>query len=273
MATSAAASGESTQHSGAVTITALIDRWIYVFMAALFFVTTLAGFVPDSLEKIGAVQAGARPPFPPILHVHAVLMGSWLTLLLVQTTLMATGRNGYHRQLGLIGFVLAPAIVLAGIVLIPRMFGELWFAAHHAPPAIAAQIKEILPFATDILLFQIRVGVLFPIMVGIALYSRRHDVGLHKRLIILATLLPLPAAIDRMHWLPSTLPASPLTIEIYSLLWMAPMLLWDLFRQRKLHRAYVIWFALNLPFIVAAQTLWGSDWWQAAVPRLLGLTA
>ncbi len=30
-------------------VTAIIDRWIYVFMAGLFVVTTLAGFIPDSI--------------------------------------------------------------------------------------------------------------------------------------------------------------------------------------------------------------------------------
>ena len=68
-----------------------MDRWIFVFMAALFFVTALAGFIPDSLMKIAAVKAGERAPFPLVLHVHAVLMGAWLSLLLAQTTLMATG--------------------------------------------------------------------------------------------------------------------------------------------------------------------------------------
>ena len=62
--------------------TNLIDRWIYVFTAASFIGIVLAGFVPDSLGKVAAIQAGQRPPFPLILHVHAVLMGSFLLLLL-----------------------------------------------------------------------------------------------------------------------------------------------------------------------------------------------
>jgi hypothetical protein len=70
-------------------LAALIDRWIFVFMAGLFVVVTLAGFVPSSIVKIAAVEAGQRPPFPLILHIHAVLMGSWLILLLGQTSLMA----------------------------------------------------------------------------------------------------------------------------------------------------------------------------------------
>src|SRR5262245_4473613 len=68
-----------------------IDRWIFVSMAVWFIVVTLTGFVPDSLAKIAAVQAGDRPPFPLVLHLHAVLMASFLLLVLAQTTLMATG--------------------------------------------------------------------------------------------------------------------------------------------------------------------------------------
>ena len=74
-----------------------IDRWIYVGTAASFIVITLTGFIPDSLMKIAAVQAGVRPPFPLVLHLHALLMGSFLVFLLAQTTLMATGRGEIGR--------------------------------------------------------------------------------------------------------------------------------------------------------------------------------
>src|SRR5688572_21729059 len=77
-------------------LAATIDRWIYVFMAGLFMVTVLVGFIPVSLDKIAAVEAGRRPPFPPVLHVHAVLMGTWIALLLTQAGLVATGRRTLH---------------------------------------------------------------------------------------------------------------------------------------------------------------------------------
>src|SRR3954451_21972541 len=94
-----------------------IDRWIYVFTAASFIVIVLTGFIPDSIAKVAAVQSGQRPPFPLVLHMHAVLMASFLLLLLAQTTLMATGRGEWHRRLGIAAFVLAPAIVVVGFVL------------------------------------------------------------------------------------------------------------------------------------------------------------
>ena len=79
-----------------------IDRWIFVFMATWFIALVLAGFIPSSLAKIEMVRSGLRPPFPVVMHMHAVLMGSFLLLLFAQTWLMATGRNAYHMRLGIL---------------------------------------------------------------------------------------------------------------------------------------------------------------------------
>ena len=252
-------------------ITAFIDRWIWVFMAALFVVTVLVGFVPDSIAKVGAVEAGARPPFPPILHVHAVLMGSWMLLLLTQATLMATGHSAWHKQLGMLSFGLAPAIVVAGSILVPTIYHMNWSAAQAAPAARAAEMHGRMVFLTNVMLVQLRAGVMFPICAGIALWARRHDLGLHKRMIFLATLVPLPASIQRMEWLPTTLPGSPLALSLYALVLIAPLLLWDLYRLRRVHRAYLIWLALFVPTGLAVQLLWNSPWWFATAPRLMGV--
>src|SRR5205823_5158146 len=75
-----------------------IDRWIFVFMAAWFILIVLTGFIPDSIAKVGAVQAGQRPPFPIVLHMHAVVMGSFLVLLLTQSVLMSTGRRPRRKR-------------------------------------------------------------------------------------------------------------------------------------------------------------------------------
>src|SRR6185503_18248285 len=106
------------------TRTNVIDRWIYVFTAASFLAVVLAGFVPDSLAKLGAIHAGQRPPFPLVLHIHAVLMGSFLLLLLTQTVLVATGRRAWHMQLGIAALVLTPAIVITGFVLVPTIYHQ-----------------------------------------------------------------------------------------------------------------------------------------------------
>jgi hypothetical protein len=249
-----------------------IDRWIWVFTVGLMLATVLAGFVPDSIMKVGLVEAGKRPPFPLVLHVHAALMGSWLLLLLTQTTLMATGRRALHMQLGVAAVVLAPAIVVTGLILVPTMYHAAWAAAHVADATLpAGAVPPTMAFSTNILMNQLRVGLLFPLVVGMGLLARRSDAGLHKRLMILATVLPLGAAVSRIGWLPSSLPGNGLTIDLLPLLVVAPLFAWDLYRLRHVHRAYVIWLALLLPFVAIDYLLWNSPWWFATVPRLMGV--
>src|SRR5437868_14131513 len=131
-----------------------IDRWIYVFTAASFVVITLVGFIPDALMKVAMVQAGQRPPFPVVMHLHAVMMGSFLLLLLAQTWLMATGRNEYHMRLGVAAFVLAPALVIVGAVLAPTMYYETLNALQTAPPEQRGDLQSLLYRKENILLLQ-----------------------------------------------------------------------------------------------------------------------
>jgi hypothetical protein len=250
-----------------------VDRWIFTFVAGLFVVTALTGFVPSSLNKIAAVQAGLRPPFPAILHVHAVLMGSWLLLLLTQAILQATGRKSLHRTLGTAGFVVAPAMVLAGLVLVPATREELWNALQAAPPGPQRAVLEAnFERGINILLVQLRIAIVFTTMITWGLLSRRSDPGRHKRLMFLGTVILLSAAITRIHFLPTTFPASYAAVDLYLLLLVSPMFAWDLYRLRTVHPAYVIWLGVLALPTLAVHSLWGNAWWQAIGPRVLGLS-
>ncbi|MBQ4853178.1 hypothetical protein IMW82_00590 [Rhodanobacter sp. B2A1Ga4] len=247
-----------------------IDRWIWVFMAVFFIAITLTGFIPDSIMKVDMVRAGARPPLPPILHVHAVLMGTFLLVLLAQSWLMATGRRDRHMLLGRAAFLLVPAIVVVGFLLVPTIYQQVWHGAQAAPPPVREQLRHTLYFLDNIALFQISAGILFPICVGLALRVRRTDPGFHKRMMFLAVAVPLTAAVDRIHWLPTTHPASPLSTLLYVLLLVSPLFLWDAIRHRSVHRVYLVWLGLYLPFAIAVYLLWDTPVWHALVPRILG---
>jgi len=248
-----------------------VDRWIYVFMAGFFLAIVLAGFIPDSLMKIAMVKAGERPPFPPILHVHAVLMGSFLLLFLTQTVLMATGRGDLHRRLGPVAMVLAPALVVVGFILIPTNYHLLWEASQSADPAKAARAAGAVNVWDNITLLQIQIGVLFSLFLIIALRAREVDAGMHKRMMILAVAMPLPAGIDRIPWLAHSMPASPLSPELYTLLAVSPMFVWDVVRNRHVHRAYWIWLGFVVPTAIAINVVWDAPWWHAFVRRLMGV--
>jgi hypothetical protein len=248
-----------------------IDRWIFVFMATWFIAIVLAGFIPDSLGKIAAVQAGERPPFPLVLHVHAVLMGSFLLLLLAQSWLMATGRNARHMRLGMLAMLLAPALVIVGFILAPTMYRMLWDGAQAAPPGKREELQFALGIWENILLLQLRIGILFPLFLAIGLKARGRNAGMHKRMMFLATAMALPAGIDRIPWLPASMPASPLSPDLYTLLAIAPMFLWDVLRNRSVHPAYFIWLAVNIPFAIAVHGLWDTNWWHQAARQIMGV--
>lgn len=258
-----ALSGTSRAHA--------IDRWIFVAMATWFIALVLLGFIPDAIGMVAAANAGQRPPLPVILHVHAVVMGSFLLLLLAQSVLMATGRCELHKKVGIAAFVLVPVLVVVGLMLAPTIYREFWNFARTAPAGLQPKLQGRLLALDDILLMQIRIGILFPLFMGIALAARGKNAGLHKRMIFLATAMPMPAAIDRMHWLPNTIPASAVGTDLYILAAVSPLFIWDVVRNRRVHEAYWIWLGISLPFCLVVYSLWNTPWWFATAPKIMGV--
>jgi hypothetical protein len=248
-----------------------LDRWIFVVTAVWFIAIVLTGFIPDSVMKVAAVQAGERPPFPLVLHMHAVLMGSFLLLLLTQTVLMATGRRELHMRVGIAAFVLVPALVVIGLILAPTMYYQTWNALQTAPPEARGKLQELVSRQENIKLLQLRIGLLFPLFIGIALKARGASAGIHKRMMFLATAIALPAAIDRMTWLPNTFPASPVATDLYILVAVSPLFVWDVVRNRRVHEAYWIWLGINVPAALLVYSLWDTPWWHATARAMLGV--
>lgn len=90
-------------------------------------------------------------------------------------------------------------------------------------------------------------------------------------MIFLATAVPLPAAIDRMFWRPNTLPASPIGTDLWILVALSPLFIWDVVRNRRVHQAYVIWLVLYLPVALVIYSLWNTLSWHAMAQRIMGV--
>ena len=245
-----------------------VDRWIYVFMALWFMIITLAGFVPDSIRLVGAVRSGVRPPLPLILHIHAVLMGSLLLLLVGQTILMATGRTNQHARAGRAMMVLAPAIFVVWLVLVPTIYQQYWHAAHATGASLP--VRKLSAALDDIFLGQLRVAVLFPLFIFLGLRTRKSNPEMHKRMMVLAVATVLPPALARMWWLPMPLPGL-MSFDLYILVILSPMIVWDAIREAALPKAYVIWIACYAAVSIPAYALTGSAWWHATVPHMMGV--
>ncbi len=248
-----------------------LDRWIFVGMSLWFIALALTGFIPDSIFKVALVKQGLRPPFPLVLHMHAVLMGSFLLFLLSQTWLVARGRCETHRKVGPVGGLLAAALIVVGFTLAPTMYHQVYDGLSVTPPSAHGAIRGLLLQLDDILLLQVQAGLLFTLFVVLALRARSRDAGFHKRLMIFAPAMALGAAFARMTWLPHTLPASPVSILAYQLLAIAPLFVWDILQNRRVHRAYYILAAWYIPLSFVVLMLWGTPWWHATAPRIMGV--
>jgi hypothetical protein len=248
-----------------------LDRWIYVISAAFFIVIVLVGFIPDSTMKVEMVRAGLRAPFPPILHAHAVLMGSFLLFLLSQTWWVATGKQARHERWGPVGGLLAAALVVVGFILAPTMYHQVADGLSVAPPEAHPAIRELLVRLDNILLLQVQAGVLFALFIGLGLAARQNDPGIHKRMMLIAPTMALGAAFARMTWLPTTMPHSPLAIDLYQLLALAPLFVWDVLRNRRIHRAYLILGATYVPLSLLIEFLWDTPGWHDMAHRIMGI--
>lgn len=263
-----AARGSANHQEAGPTLTELIDRWLFVFMALLLIVVTLTGFIPDSITKIGNVDTGKRPPFPLVLHIHALITGAWMLLLLAQSALVATGRTASHRSLGRLAMVLGPLLIVNGIFLAHVIYRQYLGMAQTMP---AEDAQRLMAGQANATLLRIKHGLLFALFVIWALKLRLHDPATHKRLMILAPLSLMAVAFSRMTWLPTTMPTSPMALQFYVLLLAAPMVGWDLYRTGKVQRAYLIWLAAYLPTSLVVELLWNSPWWHGVVPGLMGV--
>ncbi len=149
-------------------------RYFFVALAVSYALVAVGGFAPELFR-------GPDLAHPLIAYMHGTLMSAWLLLLIVQTSLAASGVLKWHRTLGLASIGLATLI---------------WVSMGVAS---VAQLSKF-PFY-DTLLTQLYVMVLFALFFVWGVLARR-DASSHKRLLMLATLVLLQAAVDRMDWLP-----------------------------------------------------------------------
>jgi hypothetical protein len=186
------------------------------------------------------------------------VMASWVALLAMQATLSLSGRMDLHRRWGLASLVVGP-LVLTMLIAVTVVRQN---AAAGTPGG---------PVVNNILFLQIRSILLFPTFLIWALRTRRTDPQTHKRMMLLATLMLLDAAIARMNWLPyNGFPRHYLAVHLYLLLLLAPALLHDLLREGRIHRAWVWGLALIVPWVIATEFVWDSPWWRAFGPKLVG---
>src|SRR5688572_5101730 len=157
------------------------DRRFFAGMACAALAVVFSGFATSyylwPITRATHYPAGQpiSPSIPLIVHLHAVVFSAWILLLVVQVTLVTTGRVSVHRRLGAIAAGFIPLMVITGLLTAVRGARDGWNPGGPFPDALGFMIVGV----GDIAIFT---GLA---VAGLA-WRRRPDV--HKRLMLLATL-------------------------------------------------------------------------------------
>lgn len=158
----------------------------YIWMAAASVLIAFGGFAPTYWLQLPAGTFTGSP----LVHLHGLLFSAWPLLLLLQTVLAAKGRLTRHGAWGLAGIALATAMVVTGpVVAITHLTAQL--ALGYGDRARAFLIVPL----SAIALFG---GFVLAAIVNI----KRPEA--HKRLMLLATIALLQAALGRVAFVLAT---------------------------------------------------------------------
>ena len=201
------------------------DRQFFFAMTLLLVAVVAIGFGPTYY------LAGVfRAPLPSrIVHIHGAVFSTWMILLVVQTGLISTKRVGWHRKLGVAGFLLACGMVVT-VLLTAADFAMRAKAIPNSEPLLTLLV---VPF-TD--------ATAFGVLAGFA-YALRRNAAAHKRLIIIATAGITRAALVRWHV--PILFHQQHAAYIATYIFLVLLAAYDLWSMRKIHRA-TIWGSLFL---------------------------
>jgi hypothetical protein len=207
-----------------------VERAFFVGMAILLCVIVFIGFSPTYFGA-GLLRA----PLPsPILHFHGAVFTLWMLLFLVQSALISARRVAWHRSLGVVAFCLPPLMIVLGVIAAVDALGRK-VSIGGLDPATSSAIPLLGIAAFTIVIF--------------ASWRTRRKPDSHKRLILLATIGLVEAALGRFPWAQMGMPpaAGPVTgLGVLILLVIA----YDLISLRRMHRS-TMW-AAPLTFILGA---------------------
>ncbi len=168
----------------------------------------------------------------PIVEIHAVVFSGWIVLFVAQTLLVYTGRLKWHRKVG--WFAAGYAALMVGVVITAL---AMRFSDHMAAGDIREAHRSLIISSVDLLLFG---GFLT------AAIAYRKKPQIHKRLIIVATVVLMGPAVGRMTFLS----AVPLILFV---LYSSPILFgmaFDFAIRPRVHAVYIIGLILHLVSLV-----------------------
>jgi FtsH-binding integral membrane protein len=153
------------------------DRLFFTGMALASALMLFLGFLPSYFHR-----SAELPALTLLYQLHGAVFTAWVALLVAQTALVAGRRTDIHRTLGVAGAVLAALVFVVGVAVSVETLRR-----NGGPPGGDPRKFFAIPIG-DIIVF----GVLV-----IAAVVERRKPETHKRLMLLATISLLTAAVAR----------------------------------------------------------------------------
>lgn len=225
------------------------ERRFFTGMAIIFVLVAFVGFAPT--YYLGRFYGA--PKLEALVHVHAVIASSWCILFLVQATLIATHRVRIHRRVGVAGAILAIALIVSGYLVAVNSA-----RLGHGPPG-----RNHVQF----LAIPLMSLLLFGGFVGLGLLKRKNR-ELHKRLMVLATIALLSAALARIGRHVGV--PGPLALLVGTIVLVSVALAWDWLATGRLHPVLLWGGLICIASQPARDYISHTPAWMTVADRLMG---
>jgi hypothetical protein len=124
------------------------------------------------------------PPLTQLVHLHGLVSTAWIALFVAQTRLVAAHRVDLHMKLGLVGVLLAVAMIVVGVLTVAAAAA----GPGTRPSGLTQPQFSAIPMMSTLL---------FAIFLSLALWLRRRS-DFHKRLMVLAVIAIIGPAVGRL---------------------------------------------------------------------------
>ena len=230
------------KHSNATSPSRRVDDQFFLAMAIFILGTVFLGFARTFY--LAGIYHTHVPNW--LIAVHGTVFTAWIVLLVVQTGLVAARRIAVHRALGLFGAVLAASMVILGLAAATDSL-----ARGFAPPGFPFGPRVF--YATPVLAM-----ITFATLIGAGLWMRSNGPA-HKRLVLLATITLLPAAIGR--WPFAIMSRVHFIVNMILFLFVLLVAVFDFWSLRRIHRATILGgifltLMVNLAVPIGATSAW-----------------
>lgn len=209
--------------------------WFTVAMAVI-----IAGFFKSFFSKMAETDL--------LHHFHGIISSGWISLLIIQPFLYSRDKIGAHRRLGKISFLLAPLLVVSGLMMTHLMLSR---------EGGLKRLTYIISFLDTIILTHF-------IVFYVSAIRHRRNMQLHARYMAGTVLALLPPGLARIAILIPALTKGILWLDVTYILLecTALVLITDDKRRGKIYPPYVIAFLFFIVQHIGIHFIDGWPLWQ-----------